>query len=130
MTGAVLNIVQKIDTFVSAKGAVGNNSWFNRDGIEVYIRLGYHVLQSTPYQCLDLANVIVEKKSQGHFTQFLDQLENVAAKHGKPLYVENVLNDRLVEFFVKRGYDLAVARGLCNTPSFYKHLGEQHVPTR
>lgn len=129
MTNAVLGIVQKIDTFVSANGAVGSNKWFDGDGILVYIRLGYHVLQSSPHQCLDLANVIVGKKSQGHFTQFLGQLENVAAKHGKPLYVENVFHDRFASFFVKREYKL-IPSSFCTPPCFYKHLGEQHVPTR
>lgn len=58
---------------------------------------------------LDVASIEVteEYRSQGCFTRWLKQVELFCDRTQMITYVENVLEERFRQFFVKRGYVLA-----------------------
>ncbi len=73
------------------------NAWVEEPGISIYLRK----TGSNPYtNCdFDLANMNAKVLGSGSLTRFLDKFE--------PRFtfrIENILNDRLVHYFQRRGY--------------------------
>lgn len=75
---------------------------FMRGGFRVYVRKGLRNDPSTgeTLPTLDLANIQVDKKGRGTFTDMLEAAKDVARENGiKALYVENVLTDKFANYF-------------------------------
>ena len=70
---------------------------------------------------LDLASVTVDEEfqGQGHHTRFITDVEFVCKNTGHCIYVENVLEVRLNDFFKKRGYREVQHRYTELTPPCY-----------
>lgn len=99
---------------------VVNNQWITYPKFSVYIRKARHRVD--PYnvlRCLDVANINVDTKYQkkGIFTEWLTQIEDQAKNSGLDcVYVENILNEHLEKFLIKRGY---TRTGETTLPSYY-----------
>jgi hypothetical protein len=82
---------------------------FHTGYMEVYVRVTQHYLcpsrskRGAVYQTIDLAsvNVLEARQRQGIFTTLLERLQSIAFASGRALYVENVINEHLVQHFRK-----------------------------
>jgi N-acetylglutamate synthase-like GNAT family acetyltransferase len=79
--------------------------WVVEGSLKIYFRAGYaRRLGDHTARVLDLASIEVSEGSrgQGLFTAALEEIE--AARPLEGLLIENVLDKRFQEFFIKRGY--------------------------
>lgn len=85
-----------------------NNRWFLINGLEIYLRKGFHSIPGIGAKSmLDIANVSCSHPGQGAFTEVLTFLEDTVMAHCNDIYgiyVENLVNERLIHFMEKRGY--------------------------
>ena len=72
------------------------NLWIEEPGIMIYVRKPW-----TDGDPIQLANMSADVPGQGSLTAFLDQKEPYHS-----FYVENVLNERLKDYLLRRGYDI------------------------
>jgi GNAT superfamily N-acetyltransferase len=75
--------------------------------MRVYVRRGTHMIERQVTLCLDIANIEVEEECQGQglFTAWLAYAEQMAELRGlKAVFVENIMNKRLIPFLFRRGY--------------------------
>lgn len=83
------------------------NAWIQEPHMKIYVRrskrsLDVHLIES----CLDLASVEVSEKYRGKglFTKFVERFEQAAEDLDRTVFVESILEPRLVGFFEGRGY--------------------------
>lgn len=95
------------------------NGWLEYPHMQVYVRKGYHCIDGVGRHTLDIANVEVQerKRGKGIFTAWLKHAEKCAEGAFEGVFVENLLNMRLLELLLARGYILA---GNSEMPSVYK----------
>jgi GNAT superfamily N-acetyltransferase len=99
------NCYEKVEEFVQS---VYRGSWISMSagGVELiaYMRKGSHVCDRAILPTLDIATVTSIPQRQGGFTALLEAAEQVAAKYGRVVYVENVHLYRVDRFLSNRGY--------------------------
>jgi hypothetical protein len=80
------------------------NRWLEHDKIKVYVRKAHHFIKDQACECLDIASieVIEEFQHQGVFKDFLDTA--LTLNPYPCLYIENVLNQNLVQYLKRRGF--------------------------
>jgi GNAT superfamily N-acetyltransferase len=109
------------DAFLSNQNI--RNQWIAERDISVYIRRSVRVLDATmPKLCLDIGSVEVEEEHRGMgiFTSFLNRFEKAAKDLNRSVYIESILNPRLIKFLERRGYKLVPgSQGLA--PNMFKH---------
>lgn len=91
--------------------------------IECYMRHSRRVIDGQIAQCVDVANVMTTPQRKGTFTKFMTMLEELPIN----IFVENVLNESLTQWFTKRdGYKAIYATGDEDKwpPSFVRIVGE------
>lgn len=101
-------IREGIRTFLQSRQ---RNAWVstgNADGVvKVYLRRSTRNKPGTMefHSALDIASVEITPPGRGTFTRLLADLEELAIEYDfQALYVENVLDQRFAEFFLKRGW--------------------------
>ena len=95
-------VIDQIDRFVKGPRRV---SWLHSDHMSIYVRKGTHVDENNEIRkFIDLANIQVDigYRGEGRFTNLLCHLEE--QKYYEGIFVEAILNRRLWEFLVDRGY--------------------------
>ena len=97
------NKKMNLSEFISSKL---RNAWIEERNIKVYVRKSIRLFGKEMYQCLDLATAEVDedKKGRGIFTKFLKQFDQEAKKLNRAVFLESILEPRLLEFFLKNGY--------------------------
>lgn len=98
-------------------------AWLSDANIDVYIRVGKHVLDGALTSTIDIGNLAVNKhrRGAGHFTAFLGHLETLCNTKKRVLYMENVMDPRFQAFFEKRGY-VRIMDSCDLVPSYYRNL--------
>jgi len=95
-----------LDQFVSDKNL--RNMWIQERDIDVYVRKSIRMLDrsTTATPCLDIGSVEVheDRRGQGVFKAFLDRFEKEAKKLNRAVYIESIMEARLVKFLKSRGY--------------------------
>jgi len=85
-----------------------DSDWTRGDHIQVYVRKSdWRVLGGSRIPALDVANAHVRpERFRGHglFTRWLARAEQEADRRGVIVYLENVGNRRLWDFYLRRGY--------------------------
>lgn len=81
-------------------------SWINESNLRAYVRKSIRYYNNKLCPFLDIATVDVDERYRGHgvFKAFLKKVEAEACKQSRGVYIENVLEPRLVEFLLKSGY--------------------------
>lgn len=99
-----------------------HDQWMWGEGLQVYVRKGYHVLDGEARHTLDLANVQVAPRYQrkGYLRDFIMEME--AQKKYDWLFIENVLSGRLARILTKHGWTRVIIGTDDLVPSFYKKL--------
>lgn len=111
-------LLQQIADFLKPRKPWHGNRWFENSQIRIYIRRGFHVVDRGVMEMIDLSNVTSLEQGKGIFTTTLEFMEQLSHQYEKPLWVENVLEDRFAEFFRKRGYTEVKQENW--PPSFWK----------
>lgn len=110
-----------LDEFVAA--SLGNrfttNALLKFGPLVVYVRLATHHLDGALIRTLDLGRIEVSPGQQGKgvFSIFLNHAERLAHKSGLAVYIESIMNEKLVEALKNRGYTLDAA-DFCPSASF------------
>lgn len=93
-----------------------DNLWISEKHIKIYVRRSNRILTARTfletqkfYPCLDIASVEVSenRRGKGIFKKFLTRVERQAKKLKRAVYVESILDPRLVDFLTRRGYTSA-----------------------
>lgn len=85
----------------------GRSGWINLRYGNFYIRLTKRVIDDEIFETLEIASVEIKQKYQrrGFFTVALTMFENQAFARGiKVVRVENVHNEHLYDFLIRRCY--------------------------
>lgn len=92
-----------LETFI--KSGI-HNQWIKEGrGLSVYVRQGRRYIKGTYYNTLDLATITSNKPGSGQLTPFIEKSEALALKyHFEMIFIENVLNERLLGWFERRRY--------------------------
>ena len=80
----------------------------DRYHLDLYFRVTTRYLDGKMVESIDIATVEVDKECQGkgYFTQFINEIELLAIKYNRYVYVETILRGFLFDSLVKRGYTL------------------------
>lgn len=94
------------DTFIVSPKI--RNIWIRERDIDVYVRRSNRIIDGNLVSCLDIASVEVNEKrrGQGTFKAFLNRVEKAAASMNREVFVESILEPRLLQFLLKRNYIL------------------------
>lgn len=99
-------------TFEEFLKSRSRNAWIDYGPLSIYVRKGIHSIGKEYKDTFDLANMHISddrKKRQGTFTKFLEMVEeNVDV----PVYVENILNEWMIDFLIERGYNIVDIGGV------------------
>jgi GNAT superfamily N-acetyltransferase len=102
------------------------NAWVDLDvPASLYLRKAHRLIDGRMQFTLDLATVEVSEECQGTgvFTRLLDLLEKHTVDGSfDALYVENILEPRLVPFLERRGYQRTPESGLI--PCLFKRKND------
>ena len=84
------------------------NGWlyFPEYYLNIYLRITKRYINGTFHNSIDLATISVDEdcRNQGHFTRFLNHVEQVADKSGRIVYIESIVNKQFKKFLLKSGY--------------------------
>lgn len=83
------------------------NQWLQFQHIDVYVRKAHRLIEDRQrIDTLDIANIVVEEGHQGKgiFTAFLKDAEDIASEVNRKVYIESILEPRLITFLNNRGY--------------------------
>ena len=97
------------------------NTWIYERDISIYVRRSQRFIDGKVIPCLDIGSVEVIEKHRGIgiFTSFLNRFEEAAKKLNRAVFVESILEPRLVSFLNRREYtNYRLSTDLC--PSMYK----------
>lgn len=74
--------------------------------LNVYFRVTSRYLDGKLVDTLDIATIEVDfrHQCQGNFTRFIAEVETIAAKYNRYVYVESILRGFLFDSLLKRGY--------------------------
>jgi hypothetical protein len=104
------------------------NAWIEEPHMKVYVRKSNRFLSaktihnSTPVTpCLDIASVEVDedKRGGGVLTLFIKRFEREAKRLNRGVFVESILEPRLIPFLTKNGYAF-LPHTCMDAPSMYK----------
>ena len=107
------------DTFIQSDKV--KNTWIHERDISIYVRRSQRFIDDKATLCLDLASVEVVEghRGIGIFTSFLNRFEEAATKLNRTVFVESILNARLIYFLSRRGY-VKHPHSVDLCPSMYK----------
>lgn len=94
------------DTFIDSPKI--RNIWIRERDIKVYVRRSNRIIDGNLVSCLDIASVEINerRRGQGIFKAFLNRVEKAAASMNREVFVESILEPRLLQFLLKRDYTL------------------------
>ena len=94
------------DTFIASPKI--RNVWIRERDIDVYVRRSKRLIDGNLVSCIDIASVEVNerRRGQGIFKAFLNRVEKAAASMNREVFVESILEPRLLYFLLKRDYTL------------------------
>lgn len=101
------DIVNMIKAHDAASLHLPQRRWVYDGCLKAYIRVTSRNLPVGHAKTIDIASVDVfaSEKRKGHFKRFVEGVEELAREHGRVVYIENVMESFLVNFFKKRGYE-------------------------
>lgn len=91
----------------------GNSRWIETDDGCIKFYLRFFNPPGFPRPRLEVANVNVAPRGRGMFTAIIERLEQDGANTGYDIFIESILNPRLVGFFRRRGYKDVIHRPMC-----------------
>jgi hypothetical protein len=101
------------------KGFRGINKWLDYEHFRVYIRVTKRMIADSIEETIDISSIEVSEqyRHQGLFKNFLIDIENLAQKHKKNIYIESILNEDIITHLKKKNYVLTDTE---TTPNAFK----------
>ena len=99
------------------------NQWIRERCMDAYVRRSKRYIDKQTMECLDFASVEVDERhrGKGRLTKFLLRFEEEAKRLGRVVYIESILEPRLVPFLAKRGYKFVSNTDMTSpSPTMYK----------
>lgn len=93
-----------IRTSINRNSPFNSREWIETDNAKLYIRYTpKRYIDNKIITTIDIATISIHPKFQGQgiFTEILTFLET---NYGLPIYIESILNVKLKEFLINRGY--------------------------
>ena len=89
--------------------------------MDVYVRKSKRCIGGLMIDCLDFASVEVDERhrGKGYLKKFLLRFERAAGRLNRAVYVESILEPRLVPFLTRMGYKFVPNTAMI-APSMYK----------
>jgi hypothetical protein len=78
------------------------NKWISSDNISIYVRQSKRFINGEHLDFLDLATIDIDPMGEKIFINLLDRIEKEF--HMYNIFIESILSDRFLNFFLKRGY--------------------------
>lgn len=105
-----------------------SNQWIRERCMNVYVRRSKRYIDEQVIECLDFATVEVDERhrGKGYLTKFLLRFEQEAIRLKRAVYIESILEPRLVPFFIKMGYKF-VPNTEMTSPNMYKMPVENRI---
>ena len=72
--------------------------------LSVYVRKSRRYLEGRLQDAIDIATANAYPQGTGLFTAFVEKVEQIAKERDLIVFVESILNEQLISFFVRRGY--------------------------
>lgn len=84
------------------------NKWIKEGKVICYMRKSSRLYEGRLIECIDIASVTIDEltRESGHFTKFLEQVEETAKKEDRAVFIENVMTERFCNLFRRKGYNL------------------------
>ena len=100
-----------------ARKHYAHREWLYFKEVSVYFRVSNRYHGKCTVRTLEIANVIVKKleRGKGVFTRLLKIVESIARELGWMVLVEEVVEQRLLNFLVRRGYVFRSPHEPCRT---------------
>lgn len=100
------NLIEWILEQFSKSTNLSTSCHFYTNHVCLYAKVQYEWLNNTPTRVISIDSISTDRKEvgKGHFTKLLTELEELATKIGCPVYVNSVMNERLRDFLIARGY--------------------------
>lgn len=97
------------------------NAWIDERHMKVYVRKSTRIIGTAAGFFLDLASVEVDedKRGGGVLTLFIKRFEREAKRLNRGVFVESILEPRLIPFLTKNGYAF-VPHTCMDAPCMYK----------
>ena len=113
--------IRTINSFI-ASGQ--RNKWIGRNGWNIYVRHSKRFINSICGDCLDIANITIERREIDTFLWVLKAAINVAKSQGITfIRVENILNNELIPLFNRNGWRFE--KNSCElSPCYYMVLND------
>lgn len=73
---------------------------------QIYVRKSSHTINGEHHKTFDLSNIHYTETGTGEFTKLLEKIEVVIGKSDRKVYIENIIPERFIKFFEKRGYEI------------------------
>lgn len=104
---------------IEYKGFRGVISWLYYEHFKVYIRITKRMIAGSIEDTIDISSIEVDERNrhQGIFKQFLVDIENLARKYRKIVYIESILNDDIIIHLKKKDY---IFTDIETTPNAFK----------
>lgn len=84
------------------------NGWayFPKYRLNLYYRITHRAIEGKMLASIDLATIEVDDgfRGQGLFTQFLVEVEKLAVEYNRVVFVESILNPKLLDFLKNQNY--------------------------
>lgn len=104
--GVDLNLPRFQESDKQQAGTAAIDNFLTGDQRNAWIEVpeGQMYLRKRPDRTVDVANLDFDERGTGAFTNYLDFLENQLGGRISRVFIENVMNERLVPFLKARGY--------------------------
>lgn len=80
------------------------NERVETDDFSLYYRVTKRYLQGEIKETIEIASIDVHKEGQGIFRTLVEDIESLAKKYNKHVYVECIHNQILIDMFKRRDY--------------------------
>jgi len=93
-------MIDQVKLFLASERTRGHRAHLYTKSMMLYCRIGRRYIEGNPVITFDIADILVEPRSSGILTSFLDELEVLPDL--SCIYIENIMDKRLLIYFVER----------------------------
>jgi predicted GNAT family N-acyltransferase len=82
------------------------NSHIEEPDLVAYMRKSNRFIEGKMHEFLDIGRILVDsnKRGTGVFKKFLSDVENFARQLNRGVFIESIMEPRLIDFLKNRGY--------------------------
>jgi hypothetical protein len=95
-----------IENFISSgkTSRFASSKWLIYNTISFYAKVQFELMDGNFEQCLVLDSISADQPGEGRFSDVMDLIEKIANKYELTVIINSVINRRLYQWFLRRGY--------------------------